>query len=85
MKIHYSNIQKLKIPIYKESKIEYVLGEDLREVLSEQQMIKFNEYFGIQTCLLTKDGKTGLYLHDTEDVLERIFNGKKIGTQLYWD
>ena len=83
--LDYPNIFKLNIPIHREGRIEYVLGEDIKKKLTKEQSDKFDEYFGVQTCLRTKEGKSGLYLWDVDSCLARIFTGKLEGSQLNWD
>lgn len=86
LKNPYPRISELKIKIYNEP-VDHVIGEDidaalLRVNLSTKQ---FDDYFGVQTCLLRDDGKRGLYSWDVESVLERMLSGKLTGTQKDWD
>lgn len=56
---------------------KYIKWEDLRAKLKELKIEEvFHEYFGIQTCCID-----GPYAWDVEDVLERIFSNKRVGTQ----
>jgi hypothetical protein len=81
----YHWINKLKIPIHLEHNIHHITIQDLAKVLTEKQIKQFDEYFGVQTCLFRNDGQAGLYLHDVEAVLVRIFDKKLVGSQRYWD
>lgn len=84
MKASYPQINRLGLKIYNEP-ISHILSEDLTKAMSRVDRKKFSEYFGIQTCLLRDDGKSGLYLWDVEAILEKMYSGKLTGTQLNWD
>lgn len=83
--LQYYWLNKLEIPVYNESGINHVLWSDIEKILTDKQKELFDKYFGVQTCLLTKDGKSGMYLSDVEAVLVRIFENKLTSTQKYWD
>lgn len=84
MKTAYPRIEQLGIPVEKypgSQNFEYVPFKELERVLKKHGLAeKFHTMFGIQTvCDL------GPYPWDVEAVLERIFSGKLIGSQLDWD
>lgn len=74
---NYPLITKLNIPIYYEGKIPYVLGEDIKKVLNKKQLKKFNDNHGVNTGILTKDGKFGCYLIDCEKTLKIVLENYK--------
>jgi hypothetical protein len=82
--LYYPLLTKLGVKIYHDP-CDYVISKDLAKVLSKKDRKLFSKYFGIQTCLLTDNGEQGLYCWDVESILERIANGKLIGSQAYWD
>lgn len=84
MKASYPLIHKFGIKV-EDRPFPHILSEDLDKILTPQQRRQFSEYFGVQTQLLRDDGRGGMYLHDVEAVLERIFNKRLTGTQLIWD
>ena len=81
--ILYPNLTNLGISI-SDDPVSHVLVKDLERNLSKGNIVKFHEYFGVQTCPLVESGPA-VYPWDAEAVLERIFNGKLIGSQANWD
>ena len=84
MKHEYTYIKKLGIPIHYEGNVSHILTKDLEKYLTKPQQDDFNKFFGIQTCLLRKDGQAGLYLGDVELVLKQIFENYKPSIE-EWD
>ena len=88
MEITYTNISKLKIPIYLEPYC-HIKSKELDEILKKNKINrkKFSEYFGCQTALLLDDGQIGYYPCDVEPILERLINRKVTGNQKseLWD
>ena len=81
----YPRILQLKVPVHVESDVHHILSSDLDAVLDKKQRRVFSHLFGVQTQLLRDDGVPGMYLWDVEAVLERMFSGRLIGSQLLWD
>lgn len=80
MKYELINKFGLKIQPYSEG-LEYIEWDELKDKLKELKITgKFNNYFGCQTCTIF-----GPYPWDVEAVLQRIFNDKLVGTQLFPD
>lgn len=78
--MRYANLERLGVAIHERDGIRYIHWDDLKKVLTEKQLERFNKLFGIQTCFVD-----GPYAHDVEAVLERMFTGKLTGTQRDWD
>jgi hypothetical protein len=76
--LDYTQIKAHKIPLH-EKPIPHVKWDDIRKALGDQYG-RFQDLFGIQTCLAE-----GPYASDVEAVLERMVSGKLIGTQLFMD
>jgi len=80
LKKRYPQIYKLGC-VVTEGPMDYVERKPLAKALKAKKIEKrFSELFGIQTQLME-----GLYAHDVEAVLVRMFKGKLTGSQLIWD
>jgi len=79
-------LRKLGVRVY-DSEIPCVAFEELYDALDKAGISKgvFNEFFGVQTCCYTPNGKEAAYWYDVEAVLVRMISGKFEGTQLFWD
>lgn len=53
--------------------------EEIDRVLPDR-VEEFSDLFGIQTQCID-----GMYQHDVEAVLQRMYSGKLTGSQLIWD
>lgn len=54
--------------------------EEIDRVVEPERREEFNDLFGIQTCSID-----GMYQHDVEAVLQRMYSNKLTGSQLIWD
>lgn len=80
----YPRIYELGLVVIREP-VDYIPSKKINKILRKLCLTKkFSDYYGIQTGLLI-DGEIGFYAWDVEAVLERIFSGKLIGTQKFWD
>ena len=80
----FPNIYRLQIPIYYEGNCAYVLGSDVRKGLDKKQRKQYSKFLGINTGILTKEGKFGIYPHDSELALKQLFQGYKPSIE-EWD
>jgi hypothetical protein len=79
----YKHLKRLGVEVRREP-CSHVLCRDLDSKLTKAQRKTFSVFFGIQTCLVVPEGPA-LYAWDVEDVLARMFEGRKQGSQLLWD
>lgn len=76
----YPRIHRLQCAVARDP-VDHVKWKDLNTALKKAKIMKkFNELFGIQTCLID-----GPYAWDVEAVLVRIYDKKLTGTQLIPD
>lgn len=74
---------RLRVLPLGEGNLHYIPHKDIQalcEKMGKRFADKFHNYYGIQTADIK-----GLYAHDVESVLHRIFGKKLTGTQLFWD
>jgi hypothetical protein len=78
----YPRVESLGINVKFDRGVPFIPWQHLDERLKESGVDKrrFDKLFGVQTCL-----ERGPYPWDVEAVLERMFSGKLVGTQLFWD
>ena len=81
----YPRLKKLGVKVNLEP-VAHVSTDELNTALDKAGIEKerFDELFGVQTAPLV-DGKLALYPWDVEDTLALLMDGKKQGTQLFWD
>ena len=78
----YPRIKQLGLTIVTKNhySIPGINWEELARKLGKKKSKIFSDLYGCKTC-----GENGPYIHDVEAVLERMFSGKLIGSQLFWD
>lgn len=83
----YPRLTELDIPIYKEKQFCYVKPKEVSAALKKHNLDEkeFHRLFGVQTVAEVSPGEIGLYLDDTESVIERMISGRKTKSQLFWD